>query len=276
VSAAADEDPVAPDKESARAVFFEGLDLQEAGDIEGAVARYELALADDPELHQARLYLAECFHELGLDGRAREQLEIYLSTPFPGADPARAATLMLECGGDPESVTGSSEDDGGEAEGTLRRTSGERDVSWRALAVEAGASVNHWANEIGLVAAGPSLELRWLPLRYLEVGLGGGVGFGSHPQGSPVIRVPEVAPGVAGSIPVGRIRLVGGVQVPVTFSKLPTGPRADLGVRGRLGVRIAFGKSPLYAAIFAEGGYLVTPTLGGSVRLGAQFGPERK
>ena len=275
-SAPAEEAPTDLTKEAARAAFFEGLDLQQAGDLEGAVARFELALGDDPELHQARLYLAECFHGLGLDDRAREQLEIYVATDFPGADHARAAELMTEYGGDPDSVVPptehAGEGEGGDDEPPVRRAAAGR---WQVLSLGAGASVAHWANEIGLVAVGPTLELRWLPLTYLEIGLRGGIAFGPHPTGTSAVRVPEVAAEVAASIPLGKVRLLAGAGVPVTFSRLPRGPRADVGIRGVLGVRVGLGTTPLYAAVVAEGGYLVAPTVGGSLRLGVQLGPER-
>lgn len=277
--AMAGDDPEDPAGEAARDAFFEGVDLQAAGDHEGAAARYELALDDDPTLHQARLYLAECFHELGLDDRARAQLELYLATPFPGADPVRAATLMVECGGDPGAVTMTPSGDGGEAdvpEGGTRSGRTRSAAHWRAFSVEAGPAVCHWANEVGLVTVGPVLEIRWLPLRYLELGLRGGLGLGSHPSGAPPVRVPELAVGVAASIPLGAIRLTAGANSPLAFSRLPAGPRADVGVRGQLGLRIPFGSTPLYAALLAEGGFLVAPTVGGSIRVGVQLGPERE
>jgi len=268
--------PACADEEdagSARDAFFEGIDLQQAGDCEGAVARYELALGADPNLHQARLYLAECFHALGMDGRAVEQLEIYMAHPFPGADPDRAAALLVECGGE---LPTTGEQDAAEVDPVVDpppRAASPAD--WRPVRLELGPGVSHFANEIGLVAVGPLLEVRVLAWRYLEVGARGGVGFGKHPLGQTAIRVPELAVGVAGSFPVGPIRLTAGAHVPVVFSELPAGTRADAGVRGEVGVRWAPGGGAVVVAAQFEGGYLVAPSVGGSVRVGVQFGRGR-
>jgi hypothetical protein len=257
---------------SARDAFFEGIDLQQAGDCEGAVARFELALAADPELHQARLYLAECLHTLGVDGAAVEQLTLYLAHPFPGADPARAGALMLECGGEPPLAAGTGEAEPEPGDGTQVPAVDDR---WRAIRLEVGPAISHFANEVGLIAVGPQLELRWLAWRYLEIGARGGLSFGPHPAGQAPIQVPELAAGVAGSIPLGPFRLTAGAHVPLVFSQLAAGWRVDAGVRGELGLRWTPGDGHIVLAAQFEGGHLVTPCVGGSVRIGVQLGPGR-
>lgn len=93
-----------PGEQSAKQAFFAGLDLKEAGDLEGAVARFQIALSNEPSLHQARLHLAECYHLLGMDAEARAELTTYLGTDFPGAEVKKAQELMIACGGELDSV----------------------------------------------------------------------------------------------------------------------------------------------------------------------------
>ena len=265
--------------DAARESFFAGIDLQQAGDRDGAVARFQLALSHDPDLHQARLYLAECYHDLGLDERARDELQRYLAHPFPGAEVERASELMEVCGGIPPSqVADTTVADGAEA-GSGDASPGGADEPrppWRTVRLEFGPALSHYANVIGLVTAGPLVEVRWTPAFFLELGAGGRLGLGRYPERDGPLLVPEVGAGVCASIPIRRIRLTAGVHVPVVFSRLPGGARADAGVRGEVGLRWTPRGGPLVLALQLEGGYLVTPTVGGSLRIGLQLGPESR
>jgi len=261
--------------QEAEAAFFAGLDLKEAGDCEGAVARFQLSLSRDPDLHQARLHMAECYHSLGFDTEAVDELTRYLQADFPGRETERARQLLIECGGDPGALPTSAEDggtrgDGGEDAGG---TAGPRAATpWSPVRIETGAQLAHYANRVGLIAVGPLVDVRVLPWRFLELGVRAGLGFGAYEDHGGSVRVPEFGASAAASIPVGRVRIVAGVLVPMVVSRFDGTHRVDAGVVGEAGIRIALGETPLVIGAQVGGGYLVTPVIGGGIRVGVQLG----
>ena len=288
-------------------LFFEGLDMVEAGDCTGAIARFEMAVARDPELHQARLYTAECFETLGLHDRALEEAEAYLSAQFPGAQVDRARGLVdrlrerrstgtesepesepvcrtTESESEPmcrttETETGTeTEPMGGTAvvESSIPSGDGAGRGVWAGVRIEGGASMLHVANAVPLTAGGPLVELRVLPWRYLEIGARAGVAFGAYPGEEGAILVPELALSAGASIPVGRMRIVAGVSVPLVLSRYGGSAGVVAGVRGEGGVRFAPPGSRLVLGAQIEGGYLARPTVGGSIRVGVQLGREER
>ena len=266
--------------QDAQAAFFAGLDLKEAGDCEGAVARFQLALGRDPELHQARLHMAECYHTLGLDEEAVTELIAYLTVAFPGMEEQRARDLLAECGGDPDSVVtppldtgsegGGDGGGGGEGEGGAAPTA---EAAWTPVRAEVGAQVHRYANRIGLVSVGPSVGVRVLPLQYLEIAVSGAFAMGTYPDNDGVVQVPSVTAGIGASIPVKRARLLAGVSVPMLISEIDGAVRIDPGVMGEVGVRVLLGEGRLVFGAQVGGGYVVKPVVGGGVCLGVQLGP---
>ena len=86
-----------PSEKDPRTLFFEALDLKEAGDWEGAIARFQLAYSGDPSLVQSVLHVAECFYELHMPEEALAQAEAYLEAGFEMAEVNRARELILRC-----------------------------------------------------------------------------------------------------------------------------------------------------------------------------------
>ena len=273
--AAADE----AEGQDAQAAFFAGLDLKEAGDCEGAIARFQLALGRDPQMAQARLYMAECYHTLGLDEEAVTELIAYLSHPFPGMEQARAEELLVDSGGDPASVvvtpteepTAGAADAGAGAEGAGGATATE--VTWSAMRLEVGARAQRYANRVGLFTAGPVVGVRILPVKFVEVGVDGAFGLGGYPDHDGIVQVPAVSFSAGASIPVKRVRILAGVVVPLLISELDGSKRVDPGVLGEVGVRVLLGEGRLVLGGHAGGGVVVSPTVGGGVSLGLQLGP---
>ncbi len=265
--------------QDAQAAFFAGLDLKEAGDCEGAVARFQLALGRDPAMYQARLHMAECYHALGLDEEAMAELIAYLTVPFPGMEEQRARDLLAECGGDPDSVItppldteGGDSGDGGSGEGDVGAAPADA-AEWTPVRAEVGAQVHRYANRIGLVSVGPTVGVRVLPMKYLEIAVGGAFGLGTYPDHEGLVQVPSVVVGIGASIPFKRARLVAGVSVPMLTSKIDGALRLDPGVMGEVGVRVLLGDGRLVFGAQIGGGYVVAPTVGGGICLGVQLGP---
>jgi len=247
----------APYQRDAQAACFEGVDLQQAGDHEGAIARFLLALSYDPALHQAHLLLAESYLELGMQEEARSELTRYLGADFPEADVDRARELMVAAGGDPDAV---------------RPPAVPQPGHWAPAAVAIGAAVDHFDNRIGVTAVGPVIGVGFLPWRHVELEVRAGFGVGPWPDHEGTIRVPILAVGAAASIPLSRVRLVAGARVPMVFSHNHGDTRADGGIEGVAGVRVALVDRIVLEARFA-GGYLVRPVIGGSIAVGVQIGP---
>ncbi len=278
--------------QEAEAAFFAGLDLREAGDCEGAIARFQLALASDPGLHQARFYMAECYHQLGMDDEAVAELTRYLAADFPGAEVEKARALMSTCGGDPDAVARDDGADGddrtadGDAGGTV---TGDDDGAggggvdplptgpgWARLRLEAGVQLAQFANRIDLVTGGPVVELRYRPIGILEVGVRGAFGMGGYPDQDGLVQVPSFGVGIWAGIPLGASHgslLTAGAVVPLLISRYGGEARVDPGVLGELGLRVAIRGTRLVIGGQLEGGYVVTPTIGGSIRVGIQLGP---
>ena len=309
----------------ARDLFFEGLDLRERGDVEGALARFQLALAGDPSLHQARLHVAECFFELEMYEEAIREAQAYLDADFDMAEVNRAHTLIGLCSFElkylPPSTDAAAEPETSETPdapetpgapdiaetGDAVADSVEPDVSselpiapaevpiapadvpaapvevrsvppaaaWAPALVYTGVAVTHIANTAGLTTAGPVLGARFLPLRYLEVGIRARLGFGPYSERGGTVRLPDLGVGAAGSIPVGAVRIHLGVMVPVVFSGYGGETRADVGVTGEIGIRVAAKGTRLVIGGQLEAGYLVRPLIAGGFCVGVQVGPMR-
>ena len=258
------------------ALFFAGVDLKAAGDCEGAIARLELALTRDPSLAQAELHLAECFHELGMDENALEHLTRYLGSGLPGAQIERARELVVASGGDPDAIPVVTlvEDEPERAPvAPSRRTT----RPWSTARVELALAVEHFANDIRLVALGPHLEARFIAWRYLEVGGWGRVGFGRHPQpeGGTVI-VPEFGASIAVGLPVAGSRLLLGILVPFAVSRLEGEASLSAGILGAVGLRFAVPGSGVFVGFDVESGYHERFRVGGGVRVGVQLGGGRE
>jgi hypothetical protein len=273
--------PAAADEaegQDAQAAFFAGLDLKEAGDCEGAVARFQLALGRDPEMYQARLHMAECYHSLGLDEEAASELIAYLSRPFPGMEEERAKELLVACGGDPDSVVpvsdGGTGAEAGEDDGAGADTGDpELAAAWTPVRVEVGARVQRYSNSIGLLSAGPVVGVRILPVRFVEIGVAGAFGLGGYPDHDGIVQVPTVSFSAGASIPVKRVRILAGVVVPLLISELDGSLRVDPGVLGEVGVRVLLGQGRFVLGGQVGGGVVVSPTFGGGLSLGIQLGP---
>jgi len=253
--------------EAAQDAFFQGLDLAEAGDCAGAIPHFERSLALNPALHQARLYLAECLHTEARDEEARAQLETYLTTDFPGAETDRAKALYVEAGGDLDELFPPDVPDVPDPPVTPD--------PWTAVSVELALQVDHYANRIGLTGLGPSVAARFLPYRWVELSVRGGIGFGGYPEHDGTVHIPGFAVGAAFSAPVGPVRIVAGVQVPLLVSRYGDAPRADVGILGEAGVRVAVPGSRLVIGGRFGGGFVVAPTVGGGVQVGFQLGPMK-
>jgi len=305
-----------------QALFFEGLDLRDAGDWEGAIARFQLAISQDPSLHQARLHLAECFFELGMYDEAIREAQRYLDADFEMAETRRARDLIGLCRfeasqapvetvaetttsqpAEPlpeelalveeepvpveeepvpveeEPVLAEEEPVPVEEEPTRIEVAlpvpRARDTGWAAVTVETGAAVGHFANSAGLTTVGPLLAGRFLPLRYLELTVQGRLGFGPYTEQGGTVRVPDLGVGAAASIPIRKVRIVAGAVIPLVFSGYGGETHADAGVLGIVGVRVCETGSRLVIGGQVEAGYLVSPYVGGSFRIGFQIGPLR-
>jgi len=288
--------------EQAQAAFFSGLDLQSAGDSEGAIARFQMALSHNPELHQARLYLADCFHQIGMDDQALAEVTQYLSVTFPGAETEKARKLFVEYGGDPAAIpnpavggvtvltntgtadtgttdTGTTET-GATNAGYIPSANGggkftpiPASADWSLVAVEVGLAGGHHANSVGLTVVGPAVGVRLLPWRYLEVGAGFRYGMGGYADHEGMVSLPSVGLDAAASIPLKRARLIFGVVVPVVISRYGDSSRMDAGFGGQAGVRGSVAGTRLVLGGVLEAGYLVRPFVSGSFRIGIQIGP---
>ncbi len=272
-------------------LFFEGLDLVEGGDCAGAIARFQMAIEKDPDLHQARLYSAECYEDLGFHRQALDEAEAYLGAQFPGAQVDRARdlaerlrSLVEESGSATATATETATETATdivsetvtesvlEAESVVAKGNPPRPRLWAIVRLEGGASVAHVANEVPLTAGGPLVAVRVLPWQYLEIGARVGVAFAGYPGESGTILVPELAPVVSASIPVGRVRIVAGISVPLVLSRYGGASGVVAGVRGEAGLRFVPPGSRLVLGAQVEGGVVARPAIGGSIRFGVMIG----
>lgn len=294
VSSPAGAQPVEPSEKDPRTLFFEALDLKEAGDWEGAIARFQLAHSGDASLVQSILHVAECFHELRMPEEALAQAEAYLEAGFEMAEVNRARELILRCrweiengppvdGEDPATVAVEPTSEGNAAEPDA--AAGQPDTEpvahlpvgsaafWAPVTVEAGAGLDHFANTAGLTTFGPLFGVRIAPTRWIEITGRAQLGLGGYEEGT--VRVPGFAIGVGGSLPFGRVRVHFGGQMPMVLSGYGGQNRLDVGVGGEVGVRVALGEGRIVIGGQVGGGYLVKPFVGGSIRLGVQLGELR-
>ncbi len=272
-------DPVAeatPEQlaEMAQEAYFRAIDLRDSGDTVGAITAFQEALDLDPTMHQARLHLAEAFHDLELDEEALEQLRIYVEADFPGAEIGRARLLIDACGGDPDAMLASINGDGGGGDPRILSSDDGPLRGWTRGAVEVGVHVGHFANDIGLTAGGPVLEGRVLPWRYLQIGARVWLGVGPFPGREGAVQVPCLGLTAAASIPVGAARFSAGALLPLVISRYDARTRVDSGLMVELGLRVPVEGSRLVLGVQIEAGHLVTAALGGSVRLGVLLGPR--
>lgn len=285
------------DPQDPESLFFAGLDLKEAGDCEGAVSRFQLALQLDDTLHQARLYVAECYYLLGMKQPALDELRLYLAADVEAKRTDQAHELVRACGGDPvlmekeiaaekaaAAADAGSGDSGspdtgyvpstgdGGATGPAVKPAGP--ARWAPLTLEIGPLVEHYGNDIQLVAAGPVIGGRFLVWRYLELLAQWHVGFGPYPGEAGTIHLPAWAFGAAASIPAGPVRIVAGAEVPLAISrKGDEEAGVNTGILGVFGVRGVVPDTRLVFGGQFEGGYLVRPTIAGSLRVGLLIGP---
>ncbi len=254
--------------EEAQTWFFEGLDLKEAGDCEGAVARFQKAVAENPGLHQARLYLAECYLELGLPDAAAREIGLYLDADFPGAEVDRACEMLNQADGHHRACKKGRRGGGG---GTVTLPP---EASWAPVTVEGGLLVHHFDNQLAVTAAGPAFAGRVLVWRFVELRGQFGLGFAPYPGQAGRIEIPVFGIGAAFSAPLGPMRLFAGIVVPWAISRLGLEMRADGGIMGEGGVRVALPGSRVVVGGQMGGGYLVSPVFAGSVHVGVQLGPR--
>lgn len=252
--------------EEAQTWFFEGLDMKEAGDCEGAVARFQMAVAENPGLHQARLYLAECYLELGLPDAAAREIGLYLDADFPGAEVDRACEMLAEAEGQHPGCRGKRP--------TWAPPVLPPGASWAPVTAEMGLLVEHYDNRTRLTAVGPQLAVRVLLWRYIEARAGVGIVAGPAPLGVGRIEVPTGTVGAAFSMPLGPIRLFGGIEVPLIVSRLDLDLRLDAGILGTGGVRVALPGTRLVVGGRAGGGHVVRPVFFGGLHVGVQIGPR--
>jgi hypothetical protein len=268
-----------PPEEQAQAVFFEGLDLQEQGSFADAAARFELAVQLDPNLHQARLYLAESYYMLGRKDEAVPQIMAYLESDFPTKQIDRSRELLVACGVDeltadeaaaaaaatppvPDTTTTA-----------VTTTTTSKRGPWTLATIEVGPQVTYHANEIDLVALGPVIAGRFLIQRYIELSFQFQMGFGRYPDHDGVIWVPNLAPGAAVSLPFGYNRLSFGAMIPVVYSRRGDEAGFNAGIAGTVSFRGAIPGSRLVFGGQFEAGHVVRPMIGGSLRVGIQLGP---
>lgn len=259
----------------AQTVFFEALDMKEAGDCEGAVARFQLALQINPGLHQARLYLAECFQILGMCDQANVELTEYLETDFPGAEVDRACALLRGCGADHAACRGTGHGGVPPLPPPLPPPIAfpAAEASWAPLTAEIGLVLLHFDNRVGMTSLGPQFTGRVLVFRWIE--LRGGFAISGAVPG-PVtghIDVPLFSVGALFSAPLGPLRVFAGVDIPLLISQLDLEMRLDGGIMGVAGVRVAVPNTRLVVGGQFGGGYAVTPLVAGSLHLGVQIGP---
>ena len=252
--------PTACFGDDADSAYFRAIDLWEQGDIVGAVTGFQSVLALDPTLHQARLRLAECYHEMGMDADALRELRTYVDADLPGAEIGRAQMLILACGGDPG-------DSAADIPAKIPVAAG-----WSKMALDASLHVSRITGHPGLTATGPMLEVRWLPWRYLSVGARCWLGFGS----APAVEGPDrlLTPGLtaAATIPLGTARLAIGAVVPLLWNAGSGSTAPVLGILATAQAGLAVPGSRLLLAIHVEAGQLGMPVLGGGIGLGIQIG----
>jgi Tetratricopeptide repeat len=294
-SVAETEEPADP-----QTLFFAGMDLKEAGDYEGAVSRFQLAIQLDPALHQARLHLAECYYLLGMKQPAIDELTLYLASDVAAKRTDQAHELLTACGANPVKIekqiaaekaaqaaadgtdgdTGYVPSTGGTGDtgtGTTTGTPASCPLHWTPVTVEVGPLVEHYGNDVQLTAVGPVVAGRFLVWRYLELLAQFHVGFGPYTGEEGVIRVPAWAFGAAASIPAGPLRIIAGVELPLAISrKGDETAGVNTGVLGVIGARGGIPDTRLVLGGQVEAGYLVRPTVAGSFRVGIQIGPMPK
>ena len=290
--------PVEPAEQDPRELFFDALDLKDAGDWEGAIARFQLAMSGDPSMVQCLIHVAECFYELDMNEEAIVQAEIYLKSGFEMAEVNRAQDLIIRCRWElnnkpDDAEPGSAAHDNVSATGDvpveapIEQPPGDMQppdvssevgpqparpsaVGWAPVSIETGGAVEHFANTAGLTTGGPLVAVRILPWHYLELSVRAPLGLGGYQEGT--VRVPAFGISVGGSIPFGRVRVGFGGQIPMVLSGYGGETRIDVGTAGEVGIRVALGDGRLTLGAQFGGGYLVRPFVGGSIRVGVQLG----
>ena len=282
---------------SADTAFFEGLDLKEAGNCTDAIPLFQQALSLDPALHQARLYLAECAHWTGQDSLAITELEMYLQIDFAEAEHERAQALLGTCQAaiaaqptttevdtppqpaEPDKATQpdrpKDDYDSSKAYKSPRAKTAlsAAPSAWSPVRVGTGVALAHYANDAKLTAAGPLFTGHFRVARFLELSVLGRVAFGPYKDHGGSVTVPQFGFGAAATIPLGKPLLGIGVVLPLVISRYDDQTLADGGILGEVALRVPVGGTRLVIGGQFEGGYLVRPVVGGSLRVEVQIGP---
>jgi len=274
---AADEDPVL--------LFREGMEAYRAGRCEEATTKLESALAVDPDLHSARLPLAECYYKIGIIPGAINHLKVYITELEPGPERARAEErlryfqkeLAAMAGvAPPDEPDEGSADGGGAAEGGDGGATGpsQADAGTHVM-IDVSGGGSHVATvyqpTFGVVAGG----LRIYPFRYLGIGLTGGIGLGGGPGATGLVRLPEARVTVGFVFPVRPALILMGAELLLVGSRLHDRHVVDPGVVFVGEIRGPLGSSPLYLGGAVQVGYLLAPTVGGRLVLGVRLGPGK-
>jgi len=270
----ADEDPVA--------LFREGMSAYRAGRWEEATTKLESALAVDPDLHSARLPLAECYYKIGIIPGAINHLKVYITELEPGEEQDRARRQlqkyqsdMAEMVGLIESVDISEVDLTEEApdgyEFGRDEGKGDRGVDGGGrplLLVDAQFGVSHFGTSFQPTLGDLAIGVRLYPARFLAVGLSAHLGLGGAEAIEGLLTLPQLHLVVGPVILTRPALLMLGADAFLIGSRVEERDVVDPGIAFTAELRGPLGDSPLYVGGGLAVGYAVGPYVAGHAVIG--------
>ncbi len=291
---AADEDPVV--------LFREGMAAYRSGRCEEATAKLESALALDPDLHSARLPLAECYYAIGLIPGAINHLKVYITEFEPGVERERAQSQLNKYQSDLAAMAGliesvdvsevdlDADDPDGYEYGRYEDQEGHADAqeggarSIRALEgaskdaggaprrpllfVDAQLGASHFVTSFAPTLGDLDLGVRLLPTRFLAVGLSGRIGLGGAEAIDGLLTLPQVHLVVGPVIAPAAAQLLLGADAFLIGSRVEERDVVDPGIAFTAELRGPLGDTPLYLGGALSVGYGVGPYVSGRMVIG--------
>jgi len=273
-------------------ILGEGLKAIEAGNYTEAVDMLETALSVDPNLRGVRVPLARCYHELGQTAGAIQHLQIFLASSPPGEKYDEAQALLTEYAAilqaqahekepaktpvkKPANTTGAS------VAATVTKKQRTPPLPKPTLPPPAWLLQSQVSVGAGHIATGyqPTFSeiqagVRLIPVKFLFVGIDGGVAIGGGPGIDGALRIPEMRIS-AGAVPLSqRVLLAVGGELLMLGSNQGGEDVVDAGGAITADIRGPLGDKPLYLGGGFSVGYAVAPYVAGRVVIGVRIAGE--
>ena len=260
-------------------ILGEGQKAIADGNYTEAVDLLETALSVDPNLRDVRVPLARCYHELGQTEGAITHLQVFLASSPPGSEYDEAEALLTEYSAILQATAATTTPKTG---GPAPQVSGYSVVSvaktrppgpapgWLLLS-QFSLGAGHVATTFKPTFTEIHLGARLLPVRFLFVGIDGGVALGGGPGIDGSIRIPQMRIS-AGAVPLAnRVLLAVGGEMILLGSQQDGKSVVDVGGAVTADLRGPVGTTPLFLGGGVSVGYAVAPYVAGRLVIGVRI-----